>query len=210
MAATREVLERNALASPAGGEGDGAVVTDVDAVDGQHDVVDAEHAARWGGGVDVPHADTSKLVHRKAASHASSGTLQRLPLKAGAPDAPSLCVVNEVPHDSGWDDVPDVVDVGSCILFKRDAHATSLPAEDWAAAVSRIDGRVDLHRQELNVVCVPDHINTRNNPTCHANVVAVSRISDNCHRGLRLRQVVVQLQKIQSVPEVRRIDREQR
>jgi len=73
--------------------------------------------------------------------------------------------------------------------------------ESWTTAVARVDGGVDLDRQELGCgVGVVNIVYARHDATGHADVVATSWVSNDDDRVLEVRQVT-KLQGSNSFPE---------
>lgn len=79
--------------------------------------------------------------------------LHALPDEAEHREAGVACVagvvIEEVRDDARGDDPPHVLDVAACEALERDADEAAVLVKHRAAAVAAVDGRVDLHAEQL-------------------------------------------------------------
>mmetsp|Transcript_24492 Transcript_24492/g.64622 ORF Transcript_24492/g.64622 Transcript_24492/m.64622 type:complete len:331 (+) Transcript_24492:467-1459(+) len=182
-------------------QGHRPVLPDLDAVDGQQDVVHLEPPERGPQRPDGGDAHAAREVAVQAELFPQRLRLERL--DPADPEGRHALVLprsvhagEELLNHSRRDDVPDVR--GVLEVAAGDAHHEAVGAEHRASRVARIDRGVDLEAQEPIAI----HVDARHHAPRDRNVLAAHGEADARHVVVQAREVVRELQALLAAPEV--------
>mmetsp|Transcript_31534 Transcript_31534/g.99133 ORF Transcript_31534/g.99133 Transcript_31534/m.99133 type:complete len:541 (-) Transcript_31534:51-1673(-) len=183
-------------------DGKRAVVGDGVPVQLEEDVACPEERRGGRGGRDAADADAGAPLHAEVGSQLR--VVEGLPEDAERGEAGGAArvgggVVDEVVGDDGrGDDVPDVLRVE--LVLEGDADHVTVGVEGGPAAVARVDGGVDLHREQVGArVGVPLDLDARDDALRDRDALASLRVPH--HRNLVLqRRHRTKLERLDALP----------
>lgn len=136
-----------------------------------------------------PHWHSSSDSNTHAAPHAYLGPLKTGIAKPCVPPM-ALHIVQKVGHNNPGDDVANSLGLGGGQALKRHPDHLPLVVKGRPAAVTRVDGRVHLHAQQLRLtMAIRHHFHPAHHASSHAHCITTNGVAIVLEKKERREQI---------------------